>query len=423
MLRKAVLSSLFFISVFFLITPVFSQIEENVRVSLIEIWVKVTDKNNQPVTDLGPQDFQVLIDGQNMDIRCFDRTVETASAPSSQPQQSASAPMKRKYIFFFDLLNTSARDIDFLKDKMNGFLNTSFDEEKDQGMIFVLLPSLHLGVVQNMTSNKQALMGVIQRIRGNPTLEAKVRNNERQLLDLVYNFYPSTARDTLQAGVANNAPDTIRQARRLARTLANEEESMSRLTLNSFLSIADFLSGNAYEGRLVMMYVSGGFSLHPGQNYFDIVEKAMESRPVVGSEDLADRYYPDNDFPNEVKKTIGLLNRENVTIYSIDSRGLVSNDRGVERNSQQMAEGSNMISYARELQDSLAMIAYETGGTLFANSQNYARGLADIAADMSQQYWLCSNLPDSKKHGNYHKIEVKVLRPDLKVRHRKGYID
>ena len=78
--------------------------------------------------------------------------------------------------------------------------------------------------------------------------------------------------------------------------------------MNAFLSIADYLADNTYEGRLVMIYVSGGFSLRPGQNYFDMVDKALEDQAVAGTEDmLVFRYRPSNDFELEVRDAIGLL--------------------------------------------------------------------------------------------------------------------
>jgi VWFA-related protein len=193
--------------------------------------------------------------------------------------------------------------------------------------------------------------------------------------------------------------------------------------MNAFLSIADYLSDNTYEGRLVMIYVSGGFSLRPGQNYFEIVDKAIENNFTIGTDDLVFKDMPSNDFELEVRDTIGLLNRLNVTIYSIDANGLLENNQGAERDSRATRIGINTVSYSQELQDSLAMISRETGGMAFLNSQNFAKGLTQIAEDMNQQYWLCSTLPPFKKRGTYHSIDVKVARNDVKVRHRRGYVE
>ena len=410
--------------------PVFSQLEEEVRVDLIEVWAKVTDKDNQLVTDLKPEDFSIYIDGKKMEMRCFDRVFEAPQvAQQTETEESdikaQPSNTKRKFVFFFDLLHTSATDIDFLKGKILDFLGHSFRDQGDEGMVFVLLPSLHLGVVQKMTDSRDALIDVVAKMRGNPTQEARIRNNERELLEVLYAFgSPGTNQSGgQQGGAASRAPETIRQARGLAKTFASQERNLSKITMNAFLSIADYLADNTYEGRLVMIYVSGGFSLRPGENYFQMVDKAIEDNFTIGTDDLVFRERPSNDFELEVRDTIGLLNRLNVTIYSIDASGLLENNQGAERDSRMVQYGVNSVTYSQELQDSLAMVSRETGGMAFLNSQNFAKGLTEIAEDMNQQYWLCSTLPPFKKRGTYHSIDVKVARSDVKVRHRKGYVE
>ncbi|HSE42518.1 MAG TPA: VWA domain-containing protein [Acidobacteriota bacterium] len=419
-----------FVLVVLLAPPVFCQLEEEVRVDLIEVWAKVTDKDNKVVTDLKPEEFSIFIDGKQMDMRCFDKVFD--EVPVVEEEDTFQVPptddprrVKRSFVFFFDLLHTSSRDLDFLKNKISTFLETSFHEQQDQGMVFVLLPSMHLGVVQKMTSTRDALIDVISKMRGNPTQEVRVRNNEKELLEVLYAFAQGGQTPTggERGGVASRSVETIRQARGLARTFASQEKNLSKITLNSFLSISDYLADNASPGRVVMIYVSGGFSIRPGQNYYDIVDKAIDDTSVVGSEDMVFRDKPDNDFEIEVRNAIGLLNRLNVTIYSIDANGLLENNRGADRDTRMVQLGTNAVTYTQELQDSLAMISRETGGMAFLNSQNFERGLREVADDMNQQYWLCSSLPPFKKRGTYHKIEVKVARADLNVRHRRGYVE
>lgn len=418
-----------FVLLVILAPPVFSQLEEEVRVDLIEVWAKVTDKNNQLVTDLKPEDFSIYIDDKKMEMRCFDRVFDEpqlVQQPSEgEPQNETKSDTKRKFVFFFDLLHTSSADIDYLRGKMVDFLTHSFRDQDDEGMVFVLLPSLHLGVVQKMTDSRDALIDVVAKMRGNPTQEARIRNNERELLEVLYAFGQSgQTTGGERTGTTSRAGETIRQARGLARTFASQEKNLSKITMNAFLSIADYLADNSYEGRLVMIYVSGGFSLRPGQNYFDMVDKALEDQAVAGTEDmLVFRDRPSNDFELEVRDAIGLLNRLNVTIYSVDASGLLENYRGAERDDRMVRLGINTVTYSQELQDSLAMISRETGGMAFLNSQNFAKGLGEIAEDMNQQYWLCSTLPPFKKRGTYHKIDVKVARADVKVRHRRGYVE
>ena len=398
------------------------QLEEEVRIDLLEIWAKATDKDDRVVSDLTANDFQILIDGKQAEVRCFDKVFYDPFEFAKNDEASQSDSQKRKFIFFFDLLNSSPRSVDYLKKQITDFLRTNFSDQ-DEGMVFALLPTVHLGVVQKMTSNKEAIIDVVQKMKGSATMDARIRNNEKEILSLLSFGSRVTQQAEREAGLSNRNPEQIRQARGLARSYASQDENLSRYTLNSFLSIAQYLQGNQFDGRLVMIYVSGGFSMRPGQNYFEIIDRAIDATSVIGSEDLNFRDRPTNDFDHEVRKTIGILNRLNVTIYSLDARGLIANDRGPERDSVQLALGFNTVSYQRELQDSLVVIARETGGTAFTNSQNYQKGLAEIASDMSQQYWLCASVPASSKRGVYHKIEVKVNRPGVKVRHRKGYIE
>lgn len=408
---------------------VFSQIEERVNVGIIEIWVKVTDKDSQLVKDLRPQDFTILIDGRKADMSCFDRTFDRSEAvmPAESPDQepSRTSREKRTFIFFFDLLHSSARDMDFLKKKMIEFLNSSFQED-DQGIIFALLPSVNLGIAQKLTSSKEALVSVVSKMRGNPTLEQRVSNNEKELMNLLYAFGQLRQNNVGGGAIAGDprSPETLLQARGLARTFAAQERNLSKITMNSFLTIGNYLVDSDYTGRPVMIYVSGGFSLRPGQNYYEMVRKAIEDADTRGTENMAYwEFPPDNDFSSEVKNAIGRLNRLNITIYSIDANGLKVYNRGPELDGQQALVSPDPVEVRAELQDSLDMVSRETGGLAFLNSQNYAKGLNEIAADMGQQYWLCASLPPGGKRGSYHKIEVKVDREDTSVRHRQGYVD
>jgi VWFA-related protein len=406
------------------VSSAFSQLDEEVQVNILEIWAKVTDGNNRIVTDLKPEEFEIYIDGKKMPIRCFDETFATPTdLPFGEYEQNENVS-SRRFIFFFDLLNTGDADIHFLKGKVSEFLNNSF-VDGDEGMIFVLLPSTKLGVVQRMTSNKEALMDVVSRMRGNTMLEARHRTNEKQLLNVLYAFgQTGGAIPNQQTGTDARSVQTIQQAQSMAHSFAQYEKQLCDLTLHSFVSIADYLSGNDYHGRLVMIYASAGFSLYPGQNYYDVVEKAQEAiTGVANAEDLIMRDFPDFDFSKEVKKTLGVLNRLNVTIYSVDAGGLPEKSLDVQKDTLEARLGFNNLSYEQTMKDSLVMVAQETGGLVYTGGQNFGKGLAEISTDMAQQYWLCSNMPRSQKHGSYHKVELKVLRPGLKVRHRKGYVD
>ncbi len=414
---RRITKPLFLVSCLLLAGLVFAQLEEQVEVRLMEVWVKVTDNHDRPVTDLGINDFQLFIDGKKSELRCFDHT-NTDSNASSGTFASENSPLKsgRKYFFYFDLLNTLPGDFDYLKKRFITYLQDSFTPP-DQAMVFALLPSMRLGVVQKMTSDKEAIISIVNKMRGNATLLAREHTRESQLLEMLYPL------DTTQENqpTANAGPrfmDTFHTARMMARSFAAEEKQQSKLTADSFLTIANYLSSNSFEGRQILVYISGGFSMRPGMQYHQLVQDAIEKQQGILTGDFRLIEYPSSDFQSEVRNVIGKLNRLNVTIYAIDTKGALSIDRSPDR-----ANGASQVdslSTGAELQDTLFFLAQETGGTAFINSRSYERALADIRTDMDEQYLLCTDVPANLK-GGYHQIKVKVNRPDLNVRHRKGF--
>jgi len=400
-------------SLAFLVTCFASEYEEQISVNLLEVWAKVTDGNGKVVSDLSPEEFEILVDGKHSDLRCFEKMI--ISSPSWDQTSEEPEAVKKRYIFLFDMLTSSSGDMEFLKGEIARFINRTFDD-KDEGMIFALVPTAKLGVVQHFTDNKEQLIDVISRVRGNPRVGLDFYKNQQQLTELLYT---GTEIESLNGLTA----EQIKQARSMARSFALDERRTARYTLGSFKSIADYLASSRLDGRLVLIYVGGGFPLIPGESYYEMLNRAMEDTALVGTEDYAYPDHPDFDFIQEIKKTIGVLNRMNVTIYTIDSRGLIETGKGVEYSSVEAAAGVRQAYHDKNFQDTIVMIARETGGLAFTNSQNYQLAANQIATDINEQYFLCASLPPAKKKGDYHKIEVKVSRPDLKVRHRKGYVD
>jgi VWFA-related protein len=400
---------------------VFAQLEEQVEVRLMEIWVKVTDNHNHPITDLGMNDFQLFIDGKKSELRCFDHSKADSSAADSSIEDSFNTPNTkggRKYFFYFDLLNTQPGDFEYLKKKFISYVHDSF-RPPDQAMIFALLPSMHLGVVQRMTSDKDAIIATVNKMKGNASLMAREHTRESQLLDVLY---PGDTTQENQPSASTNAGprfmDTFHTARMMARSFAAEEKQQSKLTADSFLTIANYLNSNSFDGRLILVYISGGFSMKPGQQYHQLVQDAIEQQQGILTGDFRLIEYPSSDFQSEVRNVIGKLNRLNVTIYSIDTKGALSIDRSPDR-----AVGATQIdslANGAELQDTLFFLAQETGGTAFINNRSYDQALADIRTDMDEQYLLCTDVPVEVSKG-YHQIKVKVNRPDVNVRHRKGF--
>jgi hypothetical protein len=78
--------------------------------------------------------------------------------------------------------------------------------------------------------------------------------------------------------------------------------------------------------------------------------------------------------------------------------------------------------YIQSLQSPLRMMAEDTGGRAIINTNDVGSDLEKVASDFATYYSL-GYTPSHGGTGRYYKIEVKVKRKGLRVRHRNGYRD
>jgi hypothetical protein len=127
------------------------------------------------------------------------------------------------------------------------------------------------------------------------------------------------------------------------------------------------------------------------------------------------------------RDAIAAATRSNVAIYGIDPRGLTDlGDESIELGSfpDDTSLGIGPGSLQNELrlaQDSLRTLSEETGGFAVVNKNDFATAYQRIVEDNSTYYVLAYYPPDARP-GRLHKIEVRVTRPGLTVRARKGYV-
>jgi VWFA-related protein len=126
--------------------------------------------------------------------------------------------------------------------------------------------------------------------------------------------------------------------------------------------------------------------------------------------------FADADLARELAELTRTANRANATIYTIDPRGLVAGS--------DLDEQLDPVEYGehiRKTQDSLRVLADETGGIAVVNQNDFDKALKRIDAETSDYYVLgyYSTNPDPLRRTR--KIEVKVNRPSMQVVHRTSY--
>ena len=120
--------------------------------------------------------------------------------------------------------------------------------------------------------------------------------------------------------------------------------------------------------------------------------------------------------------------RSSVPIYPIDPRGLTSlNDELIEvgptalENVFAKSPGQMLLDEVASSRERMQSLALDTGGFVIANN-NVDEGLERIVRWSSTYYSLGYYAKNGRRDGKYHRIEVKVNRPGIRVLARQGYL-
>jgi VWFA-related protein len=176
--------------------------------------------------------------------------------------------------------------------------------------------------------------------------------------------------------------------------------------------------------RKAVVWISNGFDFDP------FAESRLGEDPVFGGRfgqtreqgrEQRDQFnrgqtFADADLARELGELTRTANRANATIYTIDPRGLVAgSDIGEQLDPVEYGE------HVRKTQDSLRVLADETGGIAVVNQNDFDKALKRIDNETSDYYMLgySSTNPDPLKRTR--KIEVKVMRPEMRVISRTSY--
>jgi hypothetical protein len=112
-------------------------------------------------------------------------------------------------------------------------------------------------------------------------------------------------------------------------------------------------------------------------------------------------------------------NRGNVTFYPVYARGLVAFDApiGPDKPPSPLQDAANL----RARQDALRFLAADTDGTAVINTNNVDGALRRIVDDLSSYYLMGYYTTNTKLDGSFRSISVRVKRPSVTIRARKGY--
>ncbi len=392
--------------IFFIALTLIAQTQEEVEVKTIQVWVKA-DRNGKPVTGLTVNDFEIEEDGKKMASTCFEEVLLPleASTESSEGQtQESSAdqgPLTRKRLaIFFDQINTSEVEFQYMQSRLDEFLNQI--DEKDLEMMLAVYPPYE--PVVPFTKEVSEVREQLDKLSGNLHRDQEMMLKRKQIINILEK--------------KPFKPQLIPLALDYAVQYQEEEIAQARSILEALKKFGSTIEELQQTEHTVVLLISGGLNIEPGRQYFDLVRAktgdAEEGLPLGGMRGIG------WDLRREVKELIGRMNVNNLTIYTINTRGPISTvDTTLEFDKKYYPKDND---YLRDHQEIMDIVADDTGGVSFRNSLNFKFGFAQVMKDLEHQYLICYKAPDHKKAGEYHKIKVKT-KTKADLRHRAGYID
>jgi len=122
---------------------------------------------------------------------------------------------------------------------------------------------------------------------------------------------------------------------------------------------------------------------------------------------------------------IAAATRGNVTIYTIDPRGLANAESDLIEVSGTVGDADSraIANEMRLSQDSLRVLADATGGFAAVNRNDLNGAFDRIVTENSTYYMLGFYSTNDRRNGRYRKLEVRVNRPGSRVRSRAGYYE
>ena len=367
------------------------QAESRIRVTseLVLVNAVAHDKKGNLVRDLKKGDFTLFEDGKKQEISTFDfenvdelatagvaeATVSGVSAPGTvlrsgrQAGPSLDARDRRLILLFFDFSAMEPEQIDRSVDAAKKFVSTKM-QAADLIALVSLATNMHVDL--DFTDDKTKLLGAL----------TAYTSGQGQGFE---NGSTGSAEGAAETSGAFSADDTDFNTFSADRKL---------LALQSLMQALGKL-----PQKKSLVYFSNGIS-------------------QTGS-----------DNQSALRATTASAVKANVSIYSMDIRGLQAFPPGGEAQSASL-HGQSAYSGAAVLndlnsnassQETLATLSSDTGGKAFFDSNDFGGVFAQVQKDSSAYYVLGFTSNNSMKDGRFRRLKVQVNRADLKLDFRSGY--
>jgi len=426
MKKYVVLFFLFFTILFVLGYGIQKQAQLNpdtydVTVSLVLVDVMASDKEGNTILDMTLDDFEVYEDGKRININSLEFIDFQQHNITIRKEEQGQTRAKRFFVLF-DSINTIKRMLDRSKPQI---IQELMDLIQSGGEIEVSQMGEDSGiqVLQNFTSDREQIVQAVNEASGSIWVERATDD-----LYIPNIFDKEEAQSRYQTHLGEVMKQTAREMYQF--NMRHRFETSLTNLLSYMNKIKD------YPGRKSVLLLSGGFpalSFDKFEPIEDLVERKKDGlESTIENSDITaakimdpfkvlqkgNRRYEDDIFENLIQ----FANSYNISFYTLDPDNYlryVLPDITFDNYENVTEIAKIKLNELANLKD----LALMTGGAALQGSNKFDNFQKYVNRDLKSYYELSYYPKRKKADGKYHKIQVKVTRPNVKIRFRKGYYD
>lgn len=416
--------------------------ESTIKVDVRQVLVPavVTDKEGHHITGLTQADFRVFEDGVEQTITAF--SVESSDGPraaaNSEPSASvpvASAPVaprppvRRTYLICIDTLHAGFNNFTSVREAL---VKLFAQERPGDSQYVVVALGASTEMVFNVTRDPSAALAAFQSKRFQKIFLDGQQGGSRAEMERFQRDLVETREACNLAGqdrVFQPKCETgMARANLRSTEIAELERTLTAGFLREFRGLISQLA-RARDRRTVIL-ISEGFGIEPGRAAYDLVNAyfpyASHCLVPPGISCPRAAMTTTSRMSEEFEPILQLAARSNITIDTIDSRGLYG-QKAFDASSPgdppnvEGAVGRTERNAAAADGNTLSEIAEATGGTAFHDNNNLLGGLQRAFAD-GRDYYTIAYVPGNPNlDGKFRAITVQVRDRNVVVNAKRGY--
>jgi len=380
-----------------------TQLTFRAGINFVTVDAYVSDSKGQPATDLKQSDFEVLEDNKPQKIEAFRFIkVDGNPKPGEPPPQEirnrddeereAARDDTRVFVIFLDDYHTRLGSSLAVRQPLTQFIENQLRPLDLVAVMYPLTPVTDI----DFTRNHQRIINAIQHFEGR-----KYKYEPRNLFEEQY----------------QRAPTEV------------VEEIRNQVVMTALRGLSVRL-GSIRDGRKSIIYVSEGLQsmLPPQLRSADASQGKIGNpqafNPLAGENDPREQTaqaFSQADLYSQLKDVFIAATRNNTAIYTVDPRGLATNEFDIDENVGPQQD-ANMLTAST---NTLRSIAEETDGRAIVGRNDLAKGLQQALQDSTAYYLIGYTSAQAPIDGKFHQIKVQLSasarKRGLQVRARRGY--